>query len=389
MHNSKLLYKSLSAPALTVSSLTQPPQIADIPRGSISTDDHLIRQSSQLLSRSAPIGSSYLSEIETAKNHILPQALPINCSDQPMSSASQTSPLCGLNTQRYPHFSHDKKLQIATNDGKKLNGRLWQANPNTLSNNVLIVFHGMGEHSGCYQGLAETLQKDGVDTLAFDFRGHGLSTGRRGVIRSYNALHTDTQAILNYVKKQYPQAQINLMGHSMGGGLLLNHLLKFSDKLKDLHINSIIATNPWLTLNKQPTFMQRWLFWAIGSLHPSYAINMGKHLVASPDRSPKKDLLCHAMISPNLFLGAESAGLKNIKDACAFPTDLRAKTTIMHTPTDLITSPQSSEFFAHKAGINYKQLPNMDHTPHVTSNRYKFYNIISKHVDDKSNNLNI
>src|SRR5438876_11543117 len=50
---------------------------------------------------------------------------------------------------------------------------------------MVVVAHGFGEHGACYDHVARAVgTAAGVDFVAADFRGHGRSPGRRGVVRS-------------------------------------------------------------------------------------------------------------------------------------------------------------------------------------------------------------
>ena len=44
---------------------------------------------------------------------------------------------------------------------------------------VLLILHGLGEHSGRYRHVAEALTDAGVACFGIDHRGHGLSDGAR------------------------------------------------------------------------------------------------------------------------------------------------------------------------------------------------------------------
>ncbi|HOF13452.1 MAG TPA: alpha/beta hydrolase, partial [Spirochaetota bacterium] len=57
----------------------------------------------------------------------------------------------------------------------------WEvANPKA----VLIIIHGLGEHSGRYGNLIDALQNKGIAIFGLDHRGFGRSGGKRG--------HTDS-----------------------------------------------------------------------------------------------------------------------------------------------------------------------------------------------------
>ena len=279
------------------------------------------------------------------------------------------------------HFNSSDSFYIPSKDGTKLHARVWKTEQQP--DEILIIAHGMGEHSGCYQGLAEkAANKTGdahqknIQTYAFDFRGHGLSQGKTGAIRSYQHLHSDLAAMLHCVHALHPNTPINILGHSMGGGLVINHLLKHQSTLDEMHINHILITNPWITLQKQPAWLDRWKGWIAGNLFPEFTVDVKDHVKIQTGRTPAVDLFCHTKISPNLFLGAESAGLENLRLADKIDEDLARHITIMHTPVDEVTNPKSSESFALQAKVNFHPLPEMNHTPHVSQRRAEFYDTL-------------
>ena len=49
----------------------------------------------------------------------------------------------------------------------------------------MIISHGFAEHGGCYRRVAEALgTRLELDVIAVDYRGHGRSPGRRGVVEA-------------------------------------------------------------------------------------------------------------------------------------------------------------------------------------------------------------
>ena len=53
---------------------------------------------------------------------------------------------------------------------------------------TVAVIHGLGEHSGRYEKLAERFTQAGYAVRAIDLRGHGESPGARGATRFAPAL---------------------------------------------------------------------------------------------------------------------------------------------------------------------------------------------------------
>jgi acylglycerol lipase len=85
---------------------------------------------------------------------------------------------------------------------------------------VLIVMHGLRDHSSRYGELAEHLVGQGFAVYAFDLRGHGRSEGVRVYIDSFDEYLSDLGIFLEQVKKHEPGKPVFLFGHSMGGAIV-------------------------------------------------------------------------------------------------------------------------------------------------------------------------
>lgn len=112
---------------------------------------------------------------------------------------------------------------IGTGRGGRLHGRLWTGSGEIQG--VVIVVHGLGEHGGRYRELAEDLAQSGWGVFAFDLSGHGRSPGVRGRIDRYDGMLADIAWARQTVAMEITGKQV-LLGHSMGGNLALNYLLR-------------------------------------------------------------------------------------------------------------------------------------------------------------------
>ena len=61
---------------------------------------------------------------------------------------------------------------------------------------AVALVHGFGEHSGRYANVVESLVPKGYAVHAYDLRGHGRSSGQRGLILSWGEYHEDTRIYL-------------------------------------------------------------------------------------------------------------------------------------------------------------------------------------------------
>jgi acylglycerol lipase len=96
---------------------------------------------------------------------------------------------------------------------------------------VVLVVHGLGEHSGRYMNVVNALVPLGYAVYALDHLGHGKSEGEREVIERFSD-YTDTlMTFEGLVKGAQPGKPLFLLGHSMGGLIasytLLDHQAAF------------------------------------------------------------------------------------------------------------------------------------------------------------------
>lgn len=86
---------------------------------------------------------------------------------------------------------------------------------------TLIIAHGIGEHAGRYQELAEKLNVKGISIFAMDFIGHGKSVGtdQKPMYFGENGwdnLVEDLISLNRMVKEKYPEIPCYVLGFSMG-----------------------------------------------------------------------------------------------------------------------------------------------------------------------------
>ncbi len=89
---------------------------------------------------------------------------------------------------------------------------------------VVVLVHGVGEHSGRYLNLVRPLVADGFAIYAYDHRGHGRSPGPRVHIERWAQYRDDLAAFLAEVAAREPGVPLVLYGHSMGSLVVLDYL---------------------------------------------------------------------------------------------------------------------------------------------------------------------
>lgn len=86
---------------------------------------------------------------------------------------------------------------------------------------VVVLLHGLAEHSGRYPELVERLVRRRLAVYALDHRGHGRSAGPRANVGRFEWLVEDTAVRLSAARAEQPGRPAILLGHSMGGAIAL------------------------------------------------------------------------------------------------------------------------------------------------------------------------
>lgn len=234
------------------------------------------------------------------------------------------------------------EFEFKTFDGLSLFGQSWQ--PEDRPRAVVCLVHGMGEHSGRYGHVADRLTQAGYSVFAFDLRGHGKSLGPRGHTPSYEVLLNDVSFFLNEVDKNFPEPPLFLYGHSLGGNLVLNYVLR-----RQSHLKGVIATDPWLRLAFEPPRFKIILAQITNYIWPSFSQKNGldtKVLSRDPEvvHAYENDPLVHDYISSRMFIGIYQSGYWALEHASEFSLPL----LLMHGGEDKIISVEASREFVNR-----------------------------------------
>lgn len=258
---------------------------------------------------------------------------------------------------------------LAAKDKLSLLTRAWKVeNPKA----IIALIHGFGEHSGRYAHFADFFNKNGYSVYALDNRGHGKSEGKRGHTPKYETYLDDIEVFLDYVHAQNKNKEIYLYGHSMGGNLVLNYLLRRKPVVK-----GVIVTGPWIQLAFEPKPILVTMGKLMRSIVPTFTQSSGlqqEHISKDPKvvEAYKQDPLVHGNISAAASLGLlEAASFLN-----TYQGEMPVPLLIMHGEDDLITSQPASEAFAKrlKGKVTYKKWEGMYHEIHNEPQQLEVFN---------------
>lgn len=128
--------------------------------------------------------------------------------------------------------------KIQSSDGKELFARVWKP-VNDSPKALLIVVHGMGEHSERYKRFAKYLTQKNIAVAGYDHRGHGHTDpdkkGTVGAEDGFKQMVSDIDLARNHFTKQFPNIPLLFYAHSMGSFLIQRYL-----QTHDNHPNGVI-----------------------------------------------------------------------------------------------------------------------------------------------------
>ncbi len=106
---------------------------------------------------------------------------------------------------------------------------------------LMILVHGAGEHSGRYSHIGEECLRHQIALITPDLRGFGQSGGPRGHINRFREYLVDLEKLVTLLQAQYPGMPLFLLGHSLGGLIVIRYGQKYPSK-----VNGVILSSPAL-----------------------------------------------------------------------------------------------------------------------------------------------
>ena len=250
---------------------------------------------------------------------------------------------------------HSYKVQAK--DQTLLHVQQW--NDHKMPKGTICIIHGLGEHQGRYEHVAKFYIKNGFQVYSYDQRGHGKSGGKRGHTPGIEYNLDDLERVL----KTLPQQHLFLYGHSFGGNVLANFLLRKQPK----YLRGAILSAAWFLLAKEPTKLDTSLAKLMNNILPSLTQNnkLDSIKLSNDNRICEVyeiDPLNHNLISVRLFSDFYPAGKWAIENAKKLPV----KTLLIHGSDDEIICKSGTEKFTNNSNgmASYKIFDNTKHEPH-------------------------
>ena len=263
--------------------------------------------------------------------------------------------------------------------GEVLLGRAWI--PIDEVSGILCLIHGLGEHIGRYEHVAQYLTRSGYALMGVDLFGHGRSPGPRGHLGPYWRIMAVVKECLQEAERQAPGAARFLYGHSMGGNIVLNYVAR-----ENPEIAGAVVTSPWLRLAVPLPRVAEWALGLVSRVRPAFAQPnrlASSHLSRDPAVGARYDVdpLVHNMISAETFWGVSRAA----RWVMGHPERIRLPLLLMHGSADAITDPAASAELAEGIGANctLKQWDGFYHELHNEPEKTRVLEFLRDWIDSR------
>ena len=159
---------------------------------------------------------------------------------------------------------------------------------------IVVIAHGLAEHSGRYQHVAEYLNQADYGVYALDHYGHGQSDGRRCYFNDFHQPVRDLAQFIQFVQAQHPDQPLWVYGHSMGALISMLLILDHRPLVSGLILSGV----PIGLTEKIPAFLARFNRWVDGIAPWLPIAPLG---IRSLSRNPA--VITSYMLDPLVYIG--------------------------------------------------------------------------------------
>lgn len=206
---------------------------------------------------------------------------------------------------------------------------------------VLLLAHGLGEHSGRYQQFAAFFNARGYAVVAPDHPGHGASPGTRAHVSSFDDFLQPLLQLREDIAEWYPAVDCFLVGHSLGGLIVSRLLLQAQCRFA-----GAVLSGPALAVARPPPAPLLWFNRLLSRCWPTVGmmqldpgqISRDPAVVAAYRADP---LVHHGRVSARL-VAELFAAMRTVHERAR---EITLPMLVMHGSADVMTDPAGSEAF--------------------------------------------
>ncbi len=235
-------------------------------------------------------------------------------------------------------------------DGHRLYYRGWL--PDGKPQALLVIVHGLAEHSGRYEETAAFFAGHGYAVFCHDSQGHGLSTGTKGYVKRFSVYSRDLNTFIELTVAKYPDLPLFLLGHSLGATIAIIACTEYPGKAGGL-ILSATACQTGSSVSSFKILLAK----ALSAIAPKLGIERLDNSTVSKDKA----VVDAYRNDPLVYTGKLSARLgaeviRAMDNLVAAAAALQLPILILHGGADRLADPQGSRTLYKNCGAADKSL---------------------------------
>ena len=216
---------------------------------------------------------------------------------------------------------------------------------------VVLISHGLGEHSGRYEHVAAAFNAAGLHAYALDHLGHGQSPGKRAFVSRFSELTDGVAELRAHIAHEHPSMPVYLVGHSLGGLIAASTVLSAAQDYAGL-----LMTGPALGVPTPPPAWQVLLLRVFSAVAPGLkALELDANAICR-DPAVVEDyvadpLVHHENIPARMVVSLFDEGARVMASA----KDISMPVLLLHGAEDQLTSASASTEFVDMLASSDKQ----------------------------------
>ncbi len=237
---------------------------------------------------------------------------------------------------------------------------------------VLLIVHGLAEHSGRYMNLVNHFVPLGYAIYGVDHIGHGKSAGSRVYVERFEDFTDTLKDFSHMIRDWQPKKPIFLIGHSMGGLISSIYLLDHQDEL-----SGAVLSGPSV---KIPDNISSVTILA-GKLFSTLMPKLGLLALEADGVSRDPEVVKAYINDPLVYTGKITARLaaellKAMKSAAAGASKITLPILIAQGSEDRLVDPDGAQMLHDTVGSVYKTLKIYDGLYHEIFNEPEHHKVL-------------
>jgi alpha-beta hydrolase superfamily lysophospholipase len=211
--------------------------------------------------------------------------------------------------------------------------------PTIVPKAVLILSHGLAEHSGRYMNMVNYFVPKGYIVYGLDHRGHGKSKGLRGYVERFSYFVKDLDIFLSVIRGTHHDTKVFVVGHSVGGTIATVYAVHHQNRF-----DGLILSGPTLKAGAGVSSALIIIARILSILLPKLGLYVIDASAISRDKA-----VVNAYVNDHLvYRGKISTrlGTEIIKVMRTLPSQMwkiQIPVLIMHGTTDRLSDPEGSK----------------------------------------------